>query len=464
MECAHVRAIYNTIRKDFILSVDEHLSPDRNSRRSSFYPSGLATILARTVLGIPVEEDWSEFEPEGRSIFGTCAPDEVNPFMNASLAILQEVCSVSLPQNVRNNLPPLKDIIRQLAYPYSRDTSYILPFHLASMALLCMVEGHAVPQLVQMVHDRQQPDGSWLDDTIISATAALALQRGGMAPRYDVRTWLEREKRPDGSWAAVSGEVWEASYALRTGEYPDSDKLVHLLGKCMHVNSWWGFSRYAVPDADDTAVACCALTPYLPDPVSRALINVQRMQNESGGWGAFPPVEGVVPEEKVTGPPRDTFSEITCHVLEALQKNTIFNEAFEKGIAYLLSRQHDDGHWSASWWNSDVYCTAECALLLSRNHHVEAASRALDWLESRLSEPVNLVENAFMIWAFCASPSAYASSLGEAVDRFVEHYRTERSAPTFNFTYFAGLLDPEVYRQSVMLSSLQAFLKAREWR
>lgn len=457
MECSKIHSLYDAVKRDFIRSVDAHLSPDRTRRRSSFYPSGLATMLASTALGIPVEKNWPEFEPRGRSIFGTYVSEDINPFMKASLAILQEVCGISLPPQSKSAVSSIEDIINQLAYPYSRDTSYILPFHMASMALLCMIKGHNVPQLVQMVRDCQQPDGSWLDDTIITATAALALQKGGVTPRYDVRKWLEQEKRPDGCWAAVSGEVWETSYALRTGEYPDPDKLVRILLTCNHANFWWGFSRYAVPDADDTAVACYALTPYNPDMVNCALTNLQKTQNESGGWGAFPPTEGLVPEEHVTGIPRDTFNEITCHVLEVLQINNIRNRVFQKGMLHLLSTQHEDGHWDASWWDSNIYATAEIALFLNSNNHTEAAFRALDWLKSRVNE-ANIVENALMIGAFSDCGSEYAGSLEKALDRFVQQYESESSAPTFNFTYFAGLLDPEIYRLSVILSSLGLFL------
>jgi hypothetical protein len=459
MKSCEVRAIRDMLRSKFILSVESHLFPDRKSRKSSFYPHELATLLAKAVLE-PSPSQWPDVQPEGRTIFGTHPLDELNPFMTASLTILEQVCGTILPEEVRARIPSAEEIMKQLAYPYSHDTTYILPFHLASMALLCMIKGTRVPQLLLRIRDLQQPDGSWSDDTVLTAMAVLALEQGKMTLKYDARAWLEQERRPDGKWAAVNGEVWEASYALKPGEYHDPARLVHTLQHCMHSNLWWGFSRYAVPDVDDTAVACYALAPYCPDVTRASLTTIQAMQHESGGWGTFPFIEDVVPHERVVGIPNDTVCEITCHVLEAMRHNTIKNSAFKRGISYLLDTQQKDGHWTASWWNRDTYATAEIALLLNQEGSSEAAFRAFDWLGSKSTDTcINVVECALMVEAFSSCHPEYADDLDRMLKRLIDHKKA-LVHPTFNFTYFAGLLDPELYRLSKILSSINTFLKS----
>lgn len=461
-EFHQLKEIYTTARQDLISSVDRYLNPDYTSRCSSLFPHALATLLADAALGKSSEKtrQWIEMNAKGWNLFGTpLVPREVSPLMCAACVVLETICGFSLPPEFEEKIPPIEDIMKQLAYPYSHDTSYVLPFHRACMALLCTMKGFKVPQLLQTISDHQQPDGSWIDDTTITAMSALALQQGGVEPTYDFKKWLEEQQLPDGSWAAANGEVWEAAYALRTGVVSDTARLVSVLVESMHSNYWWGFSRYSVPDVDDMSAACYALAPYEPRIAAVALTKLGEVQDEDGGWGAFPYVEGVIPHESVVAKARESSSEITCHAVEAFEQNNKKGSAFKRGISYLLETQEQDGHWKSPWWNSDIYATQDSALLLKRNDYEKPVFHALDWLEATLDgqKSLNIVEYALLIGAFSTEYSDYYDSLNRALDGFLERYKSESLAPTFDIIYFGGLLDLKIYRLSVILLCLDMF-------
>jgi hypothetical protein len=286
--------------------------------------------------------------------------------------------------------------------------------------------------------------------------SAIALQKEGIKPKYNVQNWLERERLPDGSWAACNGEVWEASYALRTGEVPNISRLVNVLKASMHPNCWWGFSRYSVPDTDCTSAACYALAPYEPHIASTACENLLSVQHETGGWGTFPQIEGTVPHESVIGKPRTLSNDVTCHVLEVLEQRKKSKSPFKRGISYLLDTQEQDGCWKTTWWRSDIYATTEIALLMYRNGYTEPALHALDWLEKSCEKGnLTIVELALLMKAFSEAPD-YSDSLNKIIHQFLERYRSESLVATFDGVHFIGLIDYRVYRLSIIVSS---FLK-----
>lgn len=463
---SRIKLIYEHVKQDMVSTVDQNISPDINSRRSTLSSHALATVLASKALKTPSEktDSWIRTNAQGMNITGT-PPSFSEPsfFTAVCFTILDKVCGFSLPSPLKEGMPSVEDLAEKLDYPLSRDASYTLPFHLASVALFCIIGGIKMPHILQRINDLQQEDGSWADDTINTALSAIALQKEGINPRYDVQKWLKREMLPDGSWAVANGEVWEASFALRTGEVADISQLVNVLTECMHPNYWWGFSRYSVPDIDDTAVACYSLAPYKADIAAVVCTNLINIQNENGGWGAFPQIEGVVPYESVVGTPGTTHNDITCHVLEALELNKRSqSRSFKKGILYLLEAQAQDGQWNTRWWNSDVFGTTEIALLLNRNGYTEPAFHALDWLERKLEKnqdkQLNIVEYSLFIRAFSEVPE-YFNALTKAVREFLELYSSDHFSPTFDGGYPAGPIDYKIYRLSIILSALHTLLR-----
>ncbi|KYK35439.1 MAG: hypothetical protein HXS48_04160 [Theionarchaea archaeon] len=459
-ERIEVERMYHTARETLISLVDTNFSPDHSRRISTLSSNTLATVLADHALLHHSEKTtrWIQKNAQGMDIVGIPSIlSESSSFMAAIFAVLEKVCGFSLPPLVGERIPPVKDIVKLLVFPYSSNTSYLLPLHLACVALSFSMKGTKADHIVKMISDLQQPDGSWTDDVIITALCALALHQAGIEPMYNVTKWLKEEQLPDGSWAACNGEVWEASYALKTGEVPH-EKLVSVLEKSVHPNYWWGFSRYAVPDTDDTAAACCALQPYNPHLTDAALKNLVKVQNEDGGWSTFPDITGVVPRESVEENTKLKSNDITCHVLEALWRSNQKDEPFKRGISHLLEAQDKNGYWKTTWWRSDIYGTAEIASLMNQNKYTEPASHALAWLEKKLTQHLNTVEYALLIKAFSEHPE-YSDSLDKAVTSFIEHCRSGPLAPTFDSVYFAGLIDLKVHRLSLIVDSLHTLLK-----
>lgn len=456
-----IEYVFEDSRQKMISLLENSISPHYNSRRSTLSSNALATALAHKALKTSSEKTstWLELNARGMNIAGNPSSFSESPLMHACFAILEKICEFSLPLQLREKIPSIDEMAELLDYPCFLDSSYILPLRLACAALLCTMKEVRIPELLHMVSDLQQKDGSWTDDTIITALSSIALQKGGVEPKYDVQKWLEGERLPDGSWAVANGEVWETSYALRTGQCPDTAKLTTLLVECMHPNYWWGFSRYAVPDTDDTAAACHALAPYEPHIALKACEKLSDVQDEGGGWGAFPQIEGTVPHESVVGKPRTPSDDVTCHVLEALEQNNKSGlSSFKRGISYLLETQEKDGHWKAMWWNSSIYTTVEIALLMHRNGYSDAAFHAMDWLEKKKDETLNIVEYALLIMAF-SEFADYFGNLDWTVHGFLDLYSSKSFAPTFDSIYFAGLIDCTIYNLSRVVSSLHNLLE-----
>ena len=458
---AEIEHVFEDARQKMISLIDSSISTDYSSRRSTLSSNVLATVLANAALNTSSEKTtrWLELNAHGMNIVGfPTSFTELSPLMHACHMIVEEICGFRLPPEFKKKLPSVDEVAQQLDYPCYLDASYALPFHLACAALFCTIKGVAMPELLHLISDLQQKDGSWTDDVIATALSTLALLKGGVKPKYDVQKWLEREHLPDGSWAVANGEVWETSYALRTGQCSDTAALTALLVECVHPNNWWGYSRFAVPDVDDTAVACCALAPYEPHIASRACKKLLDVQHESGGWGAFPQIEGIVPHESVVGKPQSQVNDITCHVLEALEQNKKSGLIpFKRGISYLLETQKKDGHWETKWWNSDIYATAEIALLMCRNGYSDSAFHAMSWLEKKRDGSLNTVEYALLIMAFSELPD-YSDSLDWVVHRFLEQYSLDSSTSTFNSVYFCGLIDCKIYNLSMIIASLHKLI------
>lgn len=456
-----IRQVYEHAGQELASLVGQNISPGIEHRHSTLSSHVLSTILARTALGRTSEKThhWIEQHARGMDTMGIQTQiSGSSSLMFACFEILEDICGVPLPVQLREKMPSIDEIEKQLDYSCSYDDCYTLPLHLACAALLCTIKGEKMPQIPRIVADLQQEDGSWTDDTTITALAAIALREEGIEPRYDAQEWLKREQLPDGSWAAANGEVWEASYALRTGETSMRLQLLETLKGCLHPNCWWGFSRYAVPDVDDTAVACCALEPFEPHLTSAVCKNLLAVQHENGGWGAFPHITGVVPHESVVGKARTSNNDVTCHVLEAFEVNKVFTSGFKRGISYLLENQEKDGHWSTTWWNSDIYATVEIALLLNRNGYEEPALRSAGWLEKKLEGALNIVECTLLMKAF-SEIEDFAECQEKAVHRFLEQYHLNCFDPVFDGVHFVGLIDYRIYRMALIVSSLGSLFR-----
>jgi squalene-hopene/tetraprenyl-beta-curcumene cyclase len=271
------------------------------------------------------------------------------------------------------------------------------------------------------IRERQEADGSWggIQPPWVWGIIALSALGNGMeddALRNAVEGWRNfmvgdgDRLRPE----ACQSPVWDtglAVLALRACGVPaDHRQLVrageYLLSQEVKVKGDWAIRRPDLapggwafeyendlyPDIDDAAVISLALRQLGlgDDAVGRALDWLVGMQSRSGGWGAFDVDNQAMwlyripfcDFGKVTDEPS---ADVTAHALETLGHEQGYDGAVERGLAYLLAEQEDDGSWFGRWGVNHLYGTGAALPALEAcgvPHDHPATRRAVAWLDS----------------------------------------------------------------------------------
>jgi squalene-hopene/tetraprenyl-beta-curcumene cyclase len=271
------------------------------------------------------------------------------------------------------------------------------------------------------IRERQEADGSWggiQPPWVWSIVALTALGHGLDDPTLGkaVEGWRGfmvedgDRLRPE----ACQSPVWDtalAVLALRAcGVSPDHPQLraagAYLLGQEVTVKGDWStrvpdlapggwafeYENDIYPDTDDTAVVPLALRELEigDDAVRRGLDWLVGMQSRGGGWGAFDVDNQAMwlyripfcDFGKVTDEPS---ADVTGHALEVLGHEQGYGDACERGLAWLLAEQEDDGSWFGRWGVNHLYGTGAVlpgleAYGVPSDH--PAVRRAVSWLDS----------------------------------------------------------------------------------
>jgi len=209
-----------------------------------------------------------------------------------------------------------------------------------------------------------------------TALAVIALLDAGLEPSHpavaSAARWLAaQEIRHRGDWARRRPRLAAGGFAFE------------------FANDWH-------PDIDDTAEVVMALrrSGVGDAAAGRGIAWVLGMQSQNGGWAAFDAENtSTLPNRlpfcdfgEVTDPPS---ADVTAHVLEALALEGRAGEpAAQRGIAYLLAEQEDDGSWFGRWGANHVYGTGAAvpALVACGLGGHASVARAVAWLRSVQNE------------------------------------------------------------------------------
>jgi squalene-hopene/tetraprenyl-beta-curcumene cyclase len=190
----------------------------------------------------------------------------------------------------------------------------------------------------QKLASMQAPDGSFCHNPVSTAIAFLALSAGapGSGAWKRCLAHLLQAQRPDGAWSFCTMGIWDTSLMLRV------------------------FTDH----------------PLFAEAAPRAVRFLLESQNPDGGWGFRTGVE--------------SDNDTSACVLLALRRFQGGNVAFavDKGSAYLLARQREDGLWN-TWQSSEDHPVEDCvahilrALAALRGSHAVSIRAAQRWLEQQ---------------------------------------------------------------------------------
>jgi squalene-hopene/tetraprenyl-beta-curcumene cyclase len=273
----------------------------------------------------------------------------------------------------------------------------------------------------QWIRERQEADGSWggiQPPWVWGIIALTALGHGLDDPTLSkaVEGW-QGFMVEDGDRlrpAACQSPVWDtglAVLALRAcGVAADHPQLraagEYLLGQEVTVKGDWTirtpglapggwafeYENDLYPDTDDAAVISLALRQLGvgDEAVGRGLDWLVGMQSKGGGWGAFDVDNQAMwlyripfcDFGKVTDEPS---ADVTAHALETLGHESGYDDARDRGLAWLIDEQEDDGSWFGRWGVNHLYGTGAALPALEAcgippDH--PSVRRAVAWLDS----------------------------------------------------------------------------------
>ncbi len=278
----------------------------------------------------------------------------------------------------------------------------------------------ALARAEQWIVARQEADGCWggIQPPWVYSLMALHLQgypldhpvmAAGLAGLDGFTIEDDRGRRLE----ACQSPVWDTCLAVQAladaGVAPDDPAIVSagrwLVDQEVRVAGDWSvrrpklapggwafeFANVHYPDVDDTAEVVLALRRAAVDDrgsVARALDWVEGMQCRDGGWGAFDVdnTRALCRElpfcdfGELIDPPS---ADVTAHAVEVLAACGRAGAPVERGVAWLLDAQEDDGSWFGRWGANHVYGTgavvpALVAAGLPPKH--PALVRAVTWL------------------------------------------------------------------------------------
>lgn len=159
-------------------------------------------------------------------------------------------------------------------------------------------------------------------------------------------------------------------------------------------NSWY-------PDIDDTAAVMIAFLKQHPESGNDAVLQraaqwIVSMQNRDGGWGAFDKDNDKLFLNQIPFSDMDSLCDpsspdVTGRVLEAfgMLDDPRYKYSVEKGLEYIRKSQEPEGSWYGRWGVNYVYGTSNVLCALGEQAipgEDTMVKKAIAWLKSRQNE------------------------------------------------------------------------------
>ncbi len=240
-----------------------------------------------------------------------------------------------------------------------------------------LLRGLARKRTLRKLKEIQPTTGGYLEATPLTAFVCMSLL-GAKAQAPEVLTagieFLKRSQREDGSWPIDTNlSTWVTTLsvnAISDNALSQQDELTKWLleqqGHIVHPytmaapGGWaWTDLSGGVPDADDTPSALLALgkLPVSTNTTAAAEAGVNwllNLQNSDGGMPTFCKGWTNLPFDRSS-------NDLTAHALLAweawrekmpLELRTLIGLGTQRGMAYLLNSQQDDGAWAPLWFGN----------------------------------------------------------------------------------------------------------------
>jgi squalene cyclase len=248
-----------------------------------------------------------------------------------------------------------------------------------SASLLASDSPEGIRKGLKYLLETQMPDGSWAEDIVATSLGILAiLRRGGNAERVDkAGKWLVAKQYSSGGWPAFDQlKIWAMGWTVcilgenmtRGNNIPWLSQAIEWLKLGQNSDGSYGSTPpHTHPDLDDTSVALMAFHKVLGKQNQQGVGLLRRLQNPDGSWGTFPSFSGIPPVISSDFPVYISSVDVSIHVLEALWGSFgTHDELIWRGLNWIISQQNEQGAFPSSWFEGEIYSTAQAIELLSK--------------------------------------------------------------------------------------------------
>ncbi|AET68953.1 hypothetical protein Desor_3464 [Desulfosporosinus orientis DSM 765] len=246
-------------------------------------------------------------------------------------------------------------------------------------SLLASESQKGIQDGLQYLLKTQMEDGSWAEDIVATSMSIMAIMSKGYYTEQTQKAgrWLVQKQYLSGGWPAFDQlKIWAVGWAVsvfgetirKPSEVSWMEEAVDWLKRAQNKDGSYGSTPpFTHPDLDDTAVALIGLHQVSGERNQPGIQLLYRLQNRDGGWSTFPSFQGIPPHIQSEFPVYIPSVDVSIHVLEALWRSSRSQESsIWRGLQWILAQQNQQGAFPASWFEGDVYSTAQALELFSK--------------------------------------------------------------------------------------------------